>query len=30
MVQDYNRGIMVLELMFSAVASITMISTLIS
>lgn len=30
MVQDYNRGIMVLALMFSAVASITVILTLIS
>ena len=30
MVQDYNRGIMVLVLMFSAVASITVITTLIS
>jgi hypothetical protein len=30
MVQDYNRGIMVLALMFSAVVSITVISTLIS
>lgn len=30
MVQDYNRGIMVLVLMFNAVVSITVISTLIS
>ncbi len=30
MVQDFNRGIMVLALMFGVVASITVISTLIS
>ncbi len=30
MAQDYNRGIMMLGLMFSAVVSITVISTLIS
>ncbi len=30
MVQDYNRGIMALALMFSVVVSITVLSTLIS
>lgn len=30
MVQDYNRGILMLALMFSAVTAMTVISTLIS
>ena len=30
MAQDFNRGIMALALMFSAVVSITVISTLIT
>lgn len=30
MVQDYNRGIMALALMFSVVVSITVISSLIT
>ncbi len=30
MVQDYNRGIMALALMFSVVVSITILSSLIS
>lgn len=30
MAQDYNRGIMALALMFTAVATITVISTLIA